>query len=443
MSNEGAGLTPAEKREERFKRWLSPRDARFAGPSAAAAYHARVGRFIKAIKLEEPDRVPCILPAAFFPAYYAGTTLQKAIYDFAELKRAWLKFLHDFEADAYHGPGLVIPGRALEGLDFRLYKWPGHGLAADALSYQFAEGEYMRADEYDALIRDPSDFWLRTYIPRVFGRLEPFRRLSPLTSVMEIPMGFLTSYARPDVQAALEALARAGREMTPWLEAVGEVNRLALEAGYPAVWTGFAKAPFDVLGDTLRGTRGIMMDVFQRPDRLREAMARLTPIVIEAAIASADASGVPTVMMPLHKGADGFLSPQQFVTFYWPSLRQVILGLVDAGLVPVLFAEGSYNSRLDVVKDLPAASVIWYFDQTDMARAKQILGGRACLAGNVPASLIATGTPQAVKEHCRRLIEVCGRGGGYILTGGTAIDRCDPENLRAVMNAALEYGKYD
>jgi len=441
MENASRRLTPGEKRGKRFERWLALRNVKFTGTVAEEAYRARVARFIKAIKLEEPDRVPVILPAAFFPAYYAGTTLEKAIYDLTELKRTWLKFLHDFEADAYHGPGIVLPGRALEILDYRLYKWPGHGLASDVLSYQFVEGEYMMPDEYDALINDPSDFWLRTYVPRLFGGLAPFRQLSPLTGIIEIPMGYLASYARPDVQAALEALTKAGREMAKWLEAIGEVNRQALEAGYPAVWTGFAKAPFDVLGDTMRGTLGIMKDLFQRPDRLREAMLKIAPLVIEAAVKSADASGIPTVMMPLHKGADGFLSAKQFETFYWPTLRQVILALIEEGLVPVLFAEGSYNTRLELVKDLPEASVIWYFDQTDIARAKEILGDTACLAGNVPASLLATGKPEVVKEHCRRLIEVCGRGGGYILTGGTAIDKCNPENLRAMMAAALEYGR--
>jgi uroporphyrinogen-III decarboxylase len=85
---------------------------------------------------------------------------------------------------------------------------------------------------------------------------------------------------------------------------------------------------------------------------------------------------------------------------------------------------------------------MWHFDQTDMARAKKILGGTACIAGNVPASLLRTGTPRAVKEYCRKLIEVCGKGGGFILTGGASIDKGNPDNLRAMMEATEEYGVY-
>jgi len=118
------------------------------------------------------------------------------------------------------------------------------------------------------------------------------------------------------------------------------------------------------------------------------------------------------------------------------------MGVVDEGCVPLLFAEGSYNRRLEIVKDLPRASVIWWFDQTDMARAKKILGGNACISGNVPTSLMCTGTPQAVKEYCRNLIAVCGKGGGYILTGGAAVHKANPDNLRAMMEAVKEYGVY-
>jgi uroporphyrinogen-III decarboxylase len=63
--------------------------------------------------------------------------------------------------------------------------------------------------------------------------------------------------------------------------------------------------------------------------------------------------------------------------------------------------------------------------------------------GNVPSSLLMTGTKEQVKEYCRNLIEVCGKGGGYILASGSAgIDRAKVENLRTMVEAAKEYGVY-
>jgi uroporphyrinogen-III decarboxylase len=78
----------------------------------------------------------------------------------------------------------------------------------------------------------------------------------------------------------------------------------------------------------------------------------------------------------------------------------------------------------------------------DMAKAKKVLGDNACIAGNLPVSVLCTGTPQQVKEGCRKLIETCAHGGGYILTGAASINEGNPDNLRAMMQAAQEYGVY-
>jgi hypothetical protein len=442
MAKEWAALSPAEKREERFKRWISPPGANFSGPPSARAYQERTTRLTRAFQLQEPDRVPCFLPAGLFAASYAGTNLHTVMYDYAELRRAWLKFLNEFEADTFLSPGLVPPGRSLEAVDYKLYRWPGHGLAPNVLSYQAVEGEYMKASEYDAFINDPTDFWLRIYLPRICGALEPFRKLPSLMSFQEIATVSFVPFGLPDVQAAFQALLEAGRESMKWLAVVMEVGAVAMAAGYPGMAGGLAKAPFDTLGDTLRGTRGIMMDIFRRPDKLQAAMERLVPLVIDSAIGMADLTGTPIVFFPLHKGADGFMSSKQYEIFYWPTLKKVILALVNEGILPVLFAEGSYNQRLEIVSDLPRGAVAWYFDQTDIVRAKKVLGDKYCLIGNVPTSLLMTGKPRDVKEHCRKLIEACGKGGGYILAGGANIDEGNPENLRAMMAAAKEYGTY-
>lgn len=136
------------------------------------------------------------------------------------------------------------------------------------------------------------------------------------------------------------------------------------------------------------------------------------------------------------------MSNKQFETFYWPTFKKVMLGLISEGLVPLPFAEGNYEPRLEIIKDMPRSSVVWYFEHMDMAKAKKVLGDTACIAGNVPVTVLCTGTPQDVKEYCRKLIEVCGKGGGYILAGSASMDKGNPDNLRAMMAAAKEYGTY-
>jgi hypothetical protein len=442
MEKDWKTLSPAEKREERFKRWISGRGIKFSSPRTARAYKEKTTRLTRAFNVQKPDRVPCILPASLFAASYAGTNLKTIMYDYAEMRRAWLKFLHEFESDTFMGPFVVPPGKALEAVDYKLYVWPGHGLAPGVLSYQTVEGEYMKPDEYDAFIKDPTDFWLRYFLPRICGTLEPFRKLPSLLDFQELITAVFIPFGRTDVQAAFRSLLKAGRESVKWSDVIEEIDRAAKAAGYPGISGGLGKAPFDTIGDTMRGTRGIMMDMFQRPDKLQAAMERLVPLVIDSVVEQVDLSGTPVAFFPLHKGADAFMSVKQYQTFYWPPLKKIILALYNEGIMPLLFAEGSYNHRLEIVGDLPKAAVAWYFDQTDMVRAKKVLGDKFCLMGNVPTSLLMTGSPRDVKEHCRKLIEACGKGGGYILTGGASIDEGNPENLRAMMAAAKEYGRY-
>jgi uroporphyrinogen-III decarboxylase len=438
-----AELTPEEKRGERFRRWLTPPDIDFFSLEAKEAYQTRLKRLAKAYQLKEPDRVPVEIPFGNLPLKWNGITLHTGMYNYNELGRVWKKLLQDFEMDTYSGPGTVLPGRVYDLIDYKLYKWPGHGLPVDASVFQFAEGEYMRADEYDALIRDPSDFWLRVYLPRVFGVFEPFKWLQPYTSIIELPAVYFAPYSRPDVQAALQTLIEVGKEYSKYREVIVECIREAAKAGVPSPrGGGLTKAPFDTLGDTLRGTQGIMMDMFRQPDKLHEAMDKIADLTIRQAIAEVNTTGGIMAGFPLHKGADGFMSLKQFETFYWPSLKKVILGLINEGIMSSLFAEGSYLTRLDIVKDIPKGWVLWRFDKTDMATAKKVLGDRCCISGNVPTSLLSTGTPQEVKEYCRHLIEACAPGGGYILSAGASVDLAPPENLRAMMEAAKEYGVY-
>jgi uroporphyrinogen-III decarboxylase len=225
--------------------------------------------------------------------------------------------------------------------------------------------------------------------------------------------------------------------------AIMEVSRLALSRGYPSFFGGvMAQAPYDFFADMQRGTKGIILDLYRQPEKLLEAIEIQLNLTIKTTIKNFPMTGCPVCMMPLHKGDDTFMSDKQFEKFYWPSLQKLFLAMIEEGLVPFPFAEGSYNSRLKQITNLPKSGVVWYFDKTDMAQAKKILGNVSCIVGNVPSSVMITGTSAQVKEMCRKLIESCAPGGGYILAGGASIDKGDIANLRAMMEAACEYGTY-
>ncbi len=440
---EWAQMTPAQKREYRINRFLNPTDIKFVSTQAEKNYRIRAQRIVDAYNVQEPDRVPVMMPVGNLPLNLHGVSMHEAMYDVAKGIEACNAFneKHSEELEYFAFP-MAAPGKAFEILDYKLYAWPGHGLSADAPGYQYVEGEYMKADEYEDLFRDPSDFWLRKYLPRLFGSFEGFRMLAPLTDILEIPMGQLMPLALPQVQESLQKLIDAGKALQKRSEISAKLMQSGPAHGFPTTMGLLNVAPFDALGDTLRGTKAITLDLFRRPDKILKAVEILTEIIIYSVLHSPLISRALTVVFPLHKGADGWMSAKQFETLYWPSLKKVMDALINEGLICVMFAEGGYNTRLEAVTDFPKGSVVWWFDQTDMALAKKILGKNFCIQGNVPSSLIVTGNAAAVKENCRKLIETCGKGGGYILGAGCVADNPKLENLQAMIAAVKEYGVY-
>jgi len=436
-------LTWQEKREERFKRWLNPETIKFKNAEAEKQYKTRVTRFIKAIKMEVPDRVPVMLPTGNYPAYWGGASFRTLMYDYEKGRQIWIKYMEAFgDMDTFNGPGLVPSGKIAEVIRSKLQKLPGLGLPEDATMNQFVEGEYMMADEYDLFMMDPSDYNLRVMLPRTTPLFDCFKRLPPGRAWMGTSL--VAALTDPEIRRVFQTLMDLSDEHTRWQNASAEMNEYVRSQGYPSLFGGgpMVAAPFDHFADALRGTHGISMDMFRQPKKLHEAMEYYLNLGIETSVKNFPMTACPICMMPLHKGDDTFMSDKQFEEFYWPYLRRLFLAMINEGLVPMPFAEGRYTNRLKQIADTPRSGVVWYFDQTDMKEAKRILGNVCCIAGNVPTSVVIKGTVGEVKDYCRRLIEDCAAGGGYILAGGASIDNGKFENLKAMMDAAKEYGKY-
>jgi hypothetical protein len=449
MEKQWHEMTADEKQEMQFQKLLTPKDPegkdlKFQSKEAEATYKASITRIKDAIQLKKtPDRVPVTLLPSMFPFINAGMTIEEAMYDYDKTVAAFKKFILEYKPDMHIGAAAPGPGKFYEILDYKLYAWPGHGVKPES-SYQCIEKEYMKAEEYDLLITDPSFFFRNFYLPRVFGALEGFTMLAPHTSTLEMyGLAFnYIPYALPPVQGTFKALFEAGAEALKWATAMGGSNGELASLGFPNILGGFTKAPFDTIGDTLRGTRGIMLDMYRQPDKLLKALEALVPIMIGMGIGAAQQTGNPQIFMPLHKAADGFMSDEQFKKFYWPTFKAVMMGLIEGGCIPFPALEGHWGSRLKIIQDIPKGKTMWMVDQTDMAEAKKTLGRNACLIGNVSSSMLKIATPDEVKDYCKKLIDTAGKGGGFIMSNGAFFDEAKPENIKAMVDITKEYGVY-
>lgn len=408
-------------------------------------YDQREKRILDAIALKEPDRVPIAPLFAFFNCYFSGISPREAYEDPEKAVAAWRQTIQHFRPDASYSVNFTIYAmdEVLSGLDFQAMKWPGHGVE-DNQPFQFVEAEYMREDEYQELFHSPADFFIRKMLPRLAGNLRGLAKLPPweTAALGYVWPAVLPALSDPEVTLALETLLAMSKKQAAWAKVFAGFARELMEAGYPSIKEQTVLAPYDLVADNLRGTAGAAMDLLLQPENLKRAVDQLAPFMSRLGVNGAKAKGNPRVFIPLHKGADNFMSPKQFQEFYWPSLQRLILDLVEGGCTPYLLIEGLYNTRLDIIKDVPRGKCIYHFEGTDIFEAKKKLGDTVCIMGNMPGSLLATGSVEQVTEHTKKLIDVCGDGGGYIMSGAALIDQARPENVEAWVETTKEYGRY-
>ncbi|MFN2136052.1 MAG: uroporphyrinogen decarboxylase family protein [Candidatus Promineifilaceae bacterium] len=410
----------------------------------SAEFLARDKRVSDAVQLKQPDRIPLIMGAGYYLAEMGGFSKQTLYDDFeasqAMLEKAALLYEPDMIFGAWHTPE---PSRILGD---RMTKWPGLGLDEGG-SFQFNEQEFMKAADYDAFIEDPGDWTIRVYTPRAFANCEGLALLPPLGmfaygyyNVFNYPV--LTA---PPVVAAFETIYKAAQAQVAWLEeSLVSAARLA-ELGFPpfVMLANICEAPFDFMSDTLRGMRGIFLDMLRIPDKLLAAEEKVGRFQVEHIKNAVQANNIPHVFIPLHRGSDGFMSLAQFEKFYWPQLKEMILAFIDAGITPWVYYEGVWNDRLEYLAELPKGKSVGMFQDSDIFKVKDVVGDTLCILGGMPIPMLKNGTPESVRAYTKRLCEEVGRDGGFIMsTSVLELEGCNPELIEAWTNATHEFGAY-
>jgi Uroporphyrinogen decarboxylase (URO-D) len=429
-------LSPLERRKVRLDAWQNA-PVQFSGPEAEARYKERIGRLRKAYDLEHPDRIiaDMSMGAAEFALRTRGVTGADMVYNHEKLREPLLQFHEEFKPDVSVNM-LPYPGKVMDMLGYKTYIWGGQKLP-DNMVIQAVEGEYMMGDEYREFAADPTDFWLKKYLPRVMPTLAPLAMLTEFPRVSENVdiIDMMVPFGLPPFQAMLKTMMAAGDELMKMLAVVGQTAGMLAGAGYPGMGLNIVKTPFDYLGDTLRGTKGILMDMYRRPNDLLAATEAYVPVLVNAIVNASDRNSAPAAMYVLHKGADGFMSQAQFDKFYWPTWKQVMLALYNEGITSYLFIEGSYNHRLENLAEMPEKSLLCHFDKTDMKRAKEVLSDKFTIAGNVPASMMSTGSTDEVRAYCDGLVDLYQDAPGFIMAFGCGFEMTTAEKLWAFQNS--------
>ncbi len=410
---------------------------------------ARAKRMDDAMHLRKPDRVPlspmCI---HFYATRVRGISNKDAMYHQDRMFQALKEETLAQNWDTAPSIGPVMAARPMEILGIQQFKWPGGGLKDDQ-PFQWVEGEYMRQDEYDEMLADPNGFAVKKLWPRISSVLAP---LAGMAQMPAPPLFFMSNaYTLPAflaqmiTQSPLREIMRKALDLADEFEK-GMGTSMAyimemMQLGYPIPWVAATFPPFDWVSDSLRGLRGSSIDMYRAPEKLLSTIDMITPMTIGGAAMWAEQVQNKGVFIPMHRGAAGFMSNEQFAKFYWPSFKALLLGLVDAGLTPIPLFEGDYTPRLEFLQELPPGKIVGHFDRVDRKKAKKLIGDVMCFWGNIPASLMIAGTPRQVKDDVKDLIDTFGDNGGLIVDSINGFpDESRPENVAAVTEAVMGYG---
>lgn len=412
----------------------------------AKLFAERINRMETAIALGTPDRVPVF---AFFASYMQrcnGSSYRDIYYDYDRAGEAAVKFFSEHPLCDVHTFSGFTSGRANELADSQMIDWPGKPgtIVSDYSSHQVIEREFMTPEEYPEMLNDFTGFMIRKYIPRAYPKLKGLAGLC-LTPTVVLSTGMLSPFYGPEAQEAFRLLAEIGAEDAKAGAATGKYMQQLAELGFPGMISGISEAPYDILGDYFRGTMGIFEDLTDEDmqEYIEQACDLFANQQIQALqyLRFADMP-VKRVFFPLHKAMDGFMNAEQYERLYWKPLKKIMTALIEWGVTPLIYTEGPYNTRLEQLTDVPKGKVLYHFENVDMKEAKRILGGTACISGNLPIALMEFGKKEDVIEQTKRLLDDCMPGGGYVFDFNGCLENSKPENMDALFETLEKYGKY-
>lgn len=395
--------------------------------NAEQLYQARFRRYMTALRNEKPDQVPIRPLVAEFVANVAGYSCQDITHDYTKAFDAVIKTGKAFDWDAMVVNMVWVWTGLTQAIGLRYYGIPGIGIPHD-VGFNYIEpsedNAFMRADEYDALIADPTAFLYNVWLPRVS------------TEVAAI--------GQPATYRNNLALVKGGMAMMTYFMALGpQIQRMREEAGTVSAIAGIFKAPLDIIADKLRGYVGLTMDMAERPDKVLKACEALMPHLVHVGLSTADPAKQVPIGFWMHRGCVPFVNPGQFKSHYWPTLKPCIEEFWRHGHQTMFYAEGDWDYHLDDFAELPERSILFHVDRGNILTAHKKLHHRFALSGGVPNILLSYGKPEEVRECCRKIIREVGSEGGYIMDASAIMqnDTC-VENLRALTEATREFGQY-
>jgi uroporphyrinogen decarboxylase len=295
-----------------------------------------------------------------------------------------------------------------EGLKHR---FPGRGLGDDEM-FQVLEEEVMTRHDYELILEQGYGRWSMDYFVRLQPNLRPGRISRARTTFHFIQMALRTR---------------------------GNAKRLDRRGILPAFY-GAGYPPFDFFS-LARSLAAFSEDLYDIPELVAKACdASVEPIIATILQPLALNRGRRVCIYPM-RCSSTFISPRMFEERALKHLVHMVEALVARGITPLLHCDANWTPLLHYFREMPRARCILELDnETDILKAKEILGDWMCIRGNLAPTLLAFGEAAEVEAECERLIAEVGRDGGFILGSGCEVPlNAKIENVAAICRVARRH----
>ncbi len=299
---------------------------------------------------------------------------------------------------------------------------PGRESPPDRESQFIIRETIMSADEYDALLEAPLQYLSEKIVPRIYKNL-----------------------SQPGSDRANAALISFGIQLGTVLQKVVAFTQKMKEVNCPPWYMALAPNPLDFLGAFLRDFDKILFDIHRYPQKIKKFCEEMAPVFLAVGKATGQLSyeltGSRRVFMPVWYNS--FLSLKQYKEFHWPYIKYIAEELIKEGFTPLFSFQGEHDHLLETVLEMPAGKTIAWFERTDLARVKKILGEHTCIAGGIAPAMLIGGTAQDVEDRVKIILDEMKTARGFIFTlPFNAIGPAKIQNVKAMTEAVLKYGQY-
>lgn len=191
------------------------------------------------------------------------------------------------------------------------------------------------------------------------------------------------------------------------------------------------------LATDLRGP-DIFLDLYERPDFMREFLSIVTDKVIgryKWLHSLGIGVGYGTSLID---DASSNLSPWLYREFVLPCVRRVVEAV---GRPLRIHVDGPADHLLPIYQEIELDELVSFGPRTNLEKVRQRLGGRALLSGNVDPMLFVQGSPDDVYRAAWHALEVLAPCGGFLLQDGNNLPpEARLENITAMLRAADDFG---